>query len=71
MHKQAICMAAFNEGGKFESVKEEHTAISGGKWGYVDKTGKVVFPAIFDKAFHFENGEAEVRIGAYVFRIKL
>ena len=59
--------AAFNEDGKFEELDEEHTIITGGKWGYIDKTGKEVFPAIFDKASSFEEGKAEVQIGEYVF----
>jgi hypothetical protein len=59
--------AAFNEEGKFELLDEEHTTITGGKWGYIDKSGKVIFPAVFDKAFSFEDGTAEVRVGEYVF----
>ena len=61
--------AAFNEGGKFEELDEEHTVITGGKWGYIDKTGKGVFPAIFDKVSSFEEGKAEVQIGEYVFNL--
>ena len=60
--------AAFNSGGKFE-MDYEYTAIVGGKWGYIDKTGKEIFPAIFDKAYPFDEGEAKVQIGEYVFYI--
>jgi hypothetical protein len=54
--------AAFNEGGKIESFDKEHTYISGGKWGYINKQGKVVFPAIFDQASSFEEEKADVKI---------
>ena len=40
---------------------------TGGKWGYIDKTGKEVFPAVYDKAFPFENREAKVQIDGYSF----
>ena len=33
-----------------------------GKYGFVDKTGKVVIPLIYDDAYHFYNGEAEVSV---------
>lgn len=33
------------------------------KWGYVDKTGKLVIDYQFDRAWHFENGAAPVAIG--------
>ncbi|MEZ5306410.1 MAG: WG repeat-containing protein [Pyrinomonadaceae bacterium] len=31
-------------------------------WGYLDKTGKMMIPAIYDSASRFENGTATVRI---------
>lgn len=64
-------LAAFNTGGKLENCDEEHTCITGGKWGYIDKTGKEVFPAAYDKAFPFENREAKVQIGDYTFLLKM
>ena len=45
------------------------TKLVGGKFGYIDKSGKEVFPAIFDKALPFYNGQAEVSIGGYRFYI--
>ncbi|GHT13517.1 hypothetical protein FACS189426_18540 [Bacteroidia bacterium] len=60
--------AAFNTGGKIE-IEGEHTIVTGGKWGYIDKEGKEIFPAIFDKAFSFNEGKAEVRIGKHIFYI--
>ena len=29
---------------------DEHVALEGGKWGYIDKRGKVVVPLIYDEA---------------------
>lgn len=34
-----------------------------GKWGFVDRTGKIVIPATHDAAFDFHEGLAAVRIG--------
>jgi len=58
--------ATFNEGGKIE-YDDEYKYILGGKWGYIDKKGKVVFPAIFDNASSFEEGKAEIKIDNYHF----
>jgi hypothetical protein len=33
-----------------KSDGKEHTIISGGKWGYIDKLGKVVVPVVYDEA---------------------
>jgi len=35
----------------------------GEKWGYIDKTGKIVFEPQFDNAGYFSEGLAGVRIG--------
>ena len=37
--------------------------MKGGKWGYIDETGAVVLPLIYDRAYSFENGLARVEIG--------
>ncbi len=34
-----------------------------GKWGYIDETGEVALPLIYDRAYNFKNGLARVRIG--------
>ncbi|MDR3339684.1 MAG: WG repeat-containing protein [Candidatus Symbiothrix sp.] len=62
-------LAAFNTGGHVETIDEEHTSVVGGKWGYINKEGKEVFPAIFDNAWSFDEGKAKVQIGKYVFYI--
>ena len=36
--------------------------VGNGKWNYIDKTGKVLFPQYdFSNTFDFENGWGEVR----------
>lgn len=35
-----------------------------GKWGYLDRTGDVVIPMIYDDAGNFKNGKAEVQLNA-------
>lgn len=41
----AICMDC-----KILQTDEEHSTVVGGKWGYINKEGKIVVPLIFDKA---------------------
>lgn len=63
-------IAAFNEGGK--SVIDnsgEHSQIVGGKWGYIDNKGNILFPAIFDEAMSFRNDTAKVKIAGNYFTI--
>ena len=35
----------------------------GGRFGYIDKTGRVVIPLQFDSAGEFSDGVAEVEVG--------
>jgi hypothetical protein len=43
---------------------EEFAAVKiGKKWGYVDKTGKVIIHLQFDDVRNFSEGLAEVRVG--------
>jgi hypothetical protein len=35
----------------------------GKKWGFIDKSGKMVIPAQYDETWGFINGLAEVRVG--------
>ncbi len=39
------------------------------KIGFIDKTGKEIIPLIYDKAYGFSNGKAEVKMGDKVFFI--
>jgi hypothetical protein len=66
-------LAAFNTGGRFELTDDinKYHAIVGGKWGYIDKQGHEVFPAIFDSAYSFEDKKANVKTGPYSFRIEI
>ncbi|MBR0217778.1 MAG: WG repeat-containing protein [Clostridia bacterium] len=34
-----------------------------GKWGYIDETGAIALPLMYDRAYSFENGLAWVKIG--------
>ncbi len=39
--------------------------VQGGKWGYIDKAGKVAIPPRFDCAWDFSEGLARVQVGLY------
>ena len=41
-----------------------YNLMYGGKWGYIDKTGKEVVPCKYDFASSFSDGLAAVNIGA-------
>ncbi|HEV8147218.1 MAG TPA: WG repeat-containing protein [Bryobacteraceae bacterium] len=43
-------LAAVCNGCAPKSDRREHTVITGGKWGYIDKLGKVVVPVVYDEA---------------------
>jgi hypothetical protein len=38
---------------------------SGGKWGYIDKTGNLVVPAVYQSALDFSEGMAVVGDGVF------
>ena len=48
---------------------EEHGRIEGGRWGYVDRNGKLVIPLKFDSASGFEAGRANVESGTEAYSI--
>lgn len=54
-------------GDRFENVREFSSGFApvktDGKWGYIDRRGRVVVPAIYDNAYPFRNGIAVVRQG--------
>ena len=51
-------LAAVNKG----ATGTESWSKKGGKWGFIDKTGAVIIPFIYDEAFSFqENGKASVK----------
>ena len=52
-------LAAFCEGCK-EIKDGEHSRMEGGKWGYIDKSGKVVINAIYIIAGKFDGSKARV-----------
>lgn len=41
------------------------TVANGGKWGFVDKTGELVIPAVYTAVGHFTNGLAPVYVGGW------
>jgi hypothetical protein len=56
-------LAAVNTGGKYEFIRGiNRHAFRGGKWGYIDRTGKEVIPLEYVKAGKFSEGKAMVAI---------
>jgi hypothetical protein len=51
----AVCI-----GGK-NIVEDEHSINVGGKWGYINKSGKLVVPPIYDRVRSVKEGKAEVK----------
>jgi hypothetical protein len=58
-------LAAVNQGGKvgFDSKYNNEYFVNGGKWGYIDLSGKLVIPCKFDEADSFYDGYAIVGKG--------
>jgi antitoxin component YwqK of YwqJK toxin-antitoxin module len=50
-------------------IENYYTGCVGGKWGYIDKTGKEIIPIIYDKAYSFSDGKAEVTLNGRTFYI--
>jgi hypothetical protein len=52
---------------KSKDIKKEsvvlYPILQDGKWGYIDKTGKIVINPQFDNAWRFNDGLAKVRFG--------
>ena len=48
---------------------DEHGRIEGGRWGYVDRNGKLIIPLKFDSASGFEAGRANVESGTEAYSI--
>jgi len=44
-----------------EVLEAEHTAVTGGKWGFINTRGDLVIPLQFEDAGSFENGKAKVK----------
>jgi len=64
-------LAAVNLGGiMVDDYLKEHKIITGGKWGFIDKKGRVVIKFNFDFIVQsFQNGIAEVEVGGVRFLI--
>ncbi len=53
-------MAAFCEG-CIEKIEGEHKIWEGGKWGFINRSGEIVIPAMYDRVIEqFEKGIAKV-----------
>jgi len=52
-------LAAVNVGGRVT----EHQSFDGGKWGFIDRSGKLVIPLKFDRVRAFHEGMCAVAIG--------
>ncbi|HTL81768.1 MAG TPA: WG repeat-containing protein [Bacteroidia bacterium] len=60
--------AAFNKGGIWKKERySDAEKLVGGKWGYLDASGREVIPAIYDYVYDFQNTvagpKAKVRVG--------
>ncbi|MEO5642700.1 MAG: WG repeat-containing protein [Bacteroidia bacterium] len=56
--------AVFNKGGLWKRSRYSSEAVlTGGKWGYLDASGKEVITPVYDYAYDFVNGKAKVRTG--------
>jgi hypothetical protein len=63
--------AAFNKDGlwKNEGYYSASTKLIGGKWGFLDASGKEIIEAKYDYVYDFKNGKAKVRSGLRIFWI--
>jgi hypothetical protein len=52
-------------GGKREESERPGLPPDGGKWGFVDKTGKLVAPLIYEDVWDFSEGLAAVKMNDY------
>lgn len=61
----AICI-----GGKSQ-IEDEHSINVGGKWGYINKSGKLVVQPIYDRAWSVKDGKAFVEKNKEKFQIDI
>lgn len=47
-----------------------YRVLENGKWGYIDKTGKLVVPAVYDTATDFSERRARVSVGSEFYILK-
>ncbi len=55
-----VCLTAHGQGGTSDKL---FPVVQGGKWGYIDRTGKIVIKPQFDGAYPFYEGVARVMMG--------
>ncbi|MDQ3109522.1 MAG: WG repeat-containing protein [Bacteroidota bacterium] len=62
--------AAFNNDGIWKGSRySSETKLVGGKWGFLDASGKEIIAPVYDYVYDFENGKAKVRSGQRIFWI--
>jgi hypothetical protein len=61
----AVCI-----GGK-SIIEDEHSINVGGKWGYINKSGKLVIQPIYDRAWSVKDGKAFVEKNKEKFQIDI
>lgn len=60
-------LAVVNIGGKWND--EYNPEFEGGKWGFIDKTGKIIIPLQYDRVHGFYKGKAKVKLNGKEFYI--
>lgn len=60
-------LAVVNMGGKWND--EYNPEFEGGKWGFIDKAGKVIIPLQYDSVQDFYKGKAKVKLNGREFYI--
>ncbi len=63
--------AAFNKGGVWKQKRRysSTTTMTGGKWGFLDNTGKEVVAPVYDYVYDYADGKAKVKLGDKTFWI--
>jgi hypothetical protein len=62
--------AAFNKGGLWKNNRHSsELKLLGGKWGFLDASGKEIIEPVYDYVYDFVNGKAKVRSGQRIFWI--
>ena len=53
-------LAAFNIGGQYKKIDEEHSTWQGGLWGFINKNGQVVIEPKYTNVYDFRGKHCEV-----------
>ena len=58
-----LASVSYGQERNLEEPRPLFPVIQNGKWGYIDRTGKIVIPPLFDGTGGFSEGLANVKIG--------